>query len=287
MSAPASTLPDPGAVMAQASSENFPVASRVLAPAMRRHLLAIYGFARLVDDTGDDAPGDRLALLDAIEADVDRVYRGAQPYSPLVRRLVPTVRICGIPRDPLGALIEANRRDQRQHSYATYEDLADYCALSANPVGHLVLYVFDAATPERLRLSDLVCTGLQLAEHCQDVSEDRARGRTYLPIEDLDRFGCTVADLDAPRADDRVRALIAFEVRRARALLDEGSALIATLRGRAAFAVAGFVAGGRAALGAIERAGHDGLAGAPRATRRARLVTLAATLAHARAGRRA
>lgn len=279
---PTAALPQADAVMRQASEENFPVASRLLPRDTRHHLLAIYGFARLVDDTGDEAPGDRTALLDLLDADLDRIERAEPPDHPLLRRLAPTVAACRLPLAPLRALIEANRRDQRQAAYETFDDLVAYCALSADPVGRLVLAVFGAATPERCRLSDHVCTALQIAEHCQDVAEDRARGRIYLPAEDLRRFGCTEADLDAPSANERVRALITFEVERVRSLLDRGAPLIGTLRGRRALAVAAYVAGGRAAIAAIERADFDVLAGAPRATRTARVRALGTTLARRR-----
>ena len=135
-----SAPPSPGAVMARAAGENFPVASRLLPRDTRRHLLAIYGFARLVDDIGDEAAGDRVALLDWLEGEVDRIYAGT-PTHPLMQRLVPTVRRFQIPRQPFDRLIAANRQDQEVRTYASFDDLVAYCELSANPVGHLVLYV--------------------------------------------------------------------------------------------------------------------------------------------------
>jgi squalene synthase HpnC len=263
-------LPRTAAVLDQAGSENFPVASRLLPRRDREHLMALYGYARLVDDAGDEAPGDRAALLDEIEAELDRIYAGAAPHHPLTRRLAASVEACDLPRAPLQALIAANRQDQSVHAYATFADLLAYCELSANPVGRLVLHVLDAATPERIALSDRVCTALQLAEHWQDVAEDLASGRIYLPGEDLDRFGVTAADLARSPAPEGVRSLMAFEVRRAHDVLAEGAPLVSTLRGRPRLAVAAFVAGGRAALDAIERAGHDVSTGPPRATRAAR-----------------
>jgi squalene synthase HpnC len=254
------------AILARASSENFSVASLLLGRRTRRHLLAIYGFARLVDQMGDEAEGDRLALLDFLEEDVERAFSGT-PEHPVLQTLVPTIRECGFPREPFLRLIEANRQDQRVARYATYEELADYCDLSANPVGELVLYVFGAATAERISLSDRVCTALQLVEHWQDVGEDFHRGRVYLPREDLERFGVTEAELGAEHASERLRALLAFEVDRARALLDEGALLVRLLRGRAKLAVAGYVGGGRANLDAIGAAGYDVLARTPRAGR--------------------
>jgi squalene synthase HpnC len=266
-------------VMAQASSENFPVASRLLPRAVRRHLLAVYGFARLVDDVGDEAPGDRSRLLDWLEGEVDLLYEG-RPNDPLMKRLAPTVRRFAIPRAPLQKLIAANRQDQVVFTYETFDQLLAYCDLSANPVGHLVLCVLEGGvTPERLRRSNAVCTGLQLVEHWQDVSEDLGRGRTYLPQEDLDRFRVDRADLAAPRADISFRRLMAFEVGRARRLLDDGAPLAADLGGRAGMAVTAFVAGGRSALDAIGRIGYDVLAAKPRSSRVRRTITFLRVLA--------
>ncbi|MFL5957572.1 MAG: squalene synthase HpnC [Solirubrobacterales bacterium] len=271
-------LPPEAIVMAQAGTENFPVASRVLPRRVRGHLLALYGFARLVDDVGDEASGDRLALLDWLDAEVDRVYAGA-PTLPVTARLAATVRACAIRSDPLRALIAANRQDQRITRYETIDDLFAYCELSANPVGRLVLAVLGAATPERVRLADAICTGLQLTEHWQDVVEDLDRGRVYVPLADLARFGCEVDDLRRRPAGAEVRSLLAFEVGRARSLLAAGAPLVRTLRGRPALAVAGFVAGGRAALDAIQRAGYDVSGGPPRPSRPMYARALAATLA--------
>jgi squalene synthase HpnC len=171
--------------------------------------------------------------------------------------LQPTVRNRALPIEPFRKLIEANRRDQLVRRYETYDELLGYCALSAASVGEIVLRIFELATPERIALSDKVCNALQLVEHWQDVGEDYAADRIYLPAEDRRRFGVADAELAAPHAGPRLRALIDFEVARTRGLLAEGAPLVRTLRGRWAVAVAAFVAGGRAALGAIERADHD------------------------------
>ena len=277
-SAPPPRLPDPERVMARAGGENFPVAGLLAGRRRSEHLLAIYGFARLVDDTGDEADGDRGALLAWIEGDLDRLYDGLAPMHPTMRRLAPTVRALDLSPAPFRRLIEANRRDQIVDRYATLDALLDYCRLSAAPVGELVLDVFGAATPDRIELSDQVCFALQICEHLQDVAEDRRRGRVYLPLEDLDRFGCTVDDLSASTASPQLRALLAFEVERARSLLDAGAPLIRRLRGRAALAVAGFVAGGRAALNAIEHADYDVLSLRPRPSREAFGLALAQTI---------
>jgi squalene synthase HpnC len=265
--------------MAKASSENFPVASRLLPERVRADLLSVYGFARLVDDVGDEAAGNRLALLDVIEADVERAFSPTgEPAHPLIAALRPTIVRRSLPIEPFRALVEANRRDQLVHRYGTVGELLDYCELSANPVGELVLRILGAATPDRIQLSNRICTGLQLVEHWQDVAEDYRRGRVYLPTEDLERFGVAEHELAGTTAGPSFKRLMAFEVARARRLLVEGTPLIWTLRGRAAFAVAAFVAGGRAALLAIERADFDVLASRPRPGFPLRAHQLLATL---------
>ncbi len=277
-------MPPPAAVMAQAGGENFPVASRVLPRRIRERLLAIYGFARLADELGDGdvgGPREKLAALDWLEGELGRAYAG-RAHHPLLVRLEATLSECALPREPLQRLIEANRVDQRVARYETWEQLLGYCRLSADPVGELVLGVLGRATPERIALSRRICTALQLTEHWQDVAEDLARGRVYLPAEDLERFGCSEGELREAHAGRRLRGLLAFEVARTRELLEEGAPLIGTLRGRERVAVAAFVAGGRAALEAIERAGYDVLSRPPAASRARRVAALARTLAERR-----
>ncbi|MGW1903027.1 squalene synthase HpnC [Streptomyces hirsutus] len=268
------------ATLDKAAAENFPVAPFFLPGAWRADLMAVYGYARLVDDIGDGdlAPGgadaallgvapdradDRTALLDAFEADLHRVFDSV-PRHPLLCRLQPTVRRRGLPPEPFLGLIAANRQDQVVSRYQTYDDLLAYCELSANPVGRLVLGVTGTSTPERIRRSDAVCTALQIVEHLQDVTEDLGRDRVYLPAEDMKRFHVDEADLAAPHAGASVRALIAFQAQRAQELLDEGAPLVDSVRGRLKLLLAGFVAGGRAALGAIAAAEYDVLPGPPK-----------------------
>ncbi|MGQ5608973.1 MULTISPECIES: squalene synthase HpnC [Streptomyces] len=275
------TVTDPErGTLAKAADENFPVAPFFLPRDWRTDLMAVYGFARLVDDIGDGdlAPGgadarllgvpadradDRLLMLDAFEEDLRRVFDGT-PRHPLLLRLQPTVRRRSLTPEPFLGLIAANRQDQLVGRYETYDDLLAYCELSANPVGRLVLAVTGTGTPERIRRSDAVCTALQIVEHLQDVAEDLGRDRVYLPAEDMKRFHVQEADLAAPTANASVRALIAFEAQRARDLLREGAPLVGSVRGRLRLLLAGFVAGGRAALRAIAAAEHDVLPGPPK-----------------------
>ncbi|WP_326828897.1 squalene synthase HpnC [Streptosporangium sp. NBC_01755] len=256
--------------MLKARRENFPVASCLLPRTRRRHLLAVYGFARAVDDIGDEAQTeDPLRLLDTVDDDLARLYAGRVPRLPVVRALARTVETCSVPAEPFRRLIEANRRDQTVSRYDTFDDLLSYCELSANPVGHIVLHVFDMVTPSHLALSDRVCTALQIIEHCQDIAEDYARGRVYLPGEDLRRFGCGEDDLAETTASARLRDVVALQTRRADRLLDEGDRLARSATGFARLAIAGYVAGGRATTAALARAGHDVLGSAvrPRGTR--------------------
>ncbi|MGH9097803.1 MAG: squalene/phytoene synthase family protein, partial [Acidimicrobiales bacterium] len=207
--APASpTLPGTAEVLAQAGRENFPVALGFLPAKVRHRLMAVYGFARLVDDVGDEVGGDVTAQLDWLEEDLARAATGSAVH-PLLQRLTPLLVDLGLPLDPFRRLIEANRRDQRVRRYQTFEDLRAYCALSAAPVGELVLGIFEVSTAERRAWSDDVCTALQLVEHLQDLGEDARRGRVYLPAEDLARFGCPESDLYAPTASPELREVVA------------------------------------------------------------------------------
>jgi squalene synthase HpnC len=243
-------------VIRQAGAENFPVASWCLPRAVRDHLLAVYGFARLADDIGDEAEGDRVALLDWLEAELDRAAVGEATH-PLLRRLAATIAQCDLPLQPFRDLIEANRRDQCVLRYETFDDLVDYCRLSAVPVGRLVLAVLGESTAARVALSDDICVGLQVVEHLQDVAEDAACGRIYLPQSDLRAFGCAESDVSSPHTGPRLRALLRHEAGRARRLLSASVPLARELPLRPRIAVCGFGAGGLAALDAMERAGYD------------------------------
>jgi squalene synthase HpnC len=264
----------------RAKTENFPVASLLFPRALRPHLRAVYGFARRVDILGDEAEGDRLALLDELEREVEACYedepqqvaRGRalpgraadKPSWPVMRVLQPTIREFDLPRQPFLRLIECNRIDQRKHEYETWDELLWYCDHSADPVGRLVLGLLRLAREDELvAASDDVCTGLQLVNFLQDVPRDLALGRIYLPAEDRRRFEVSV--LDRPNAP--LTALLRFEAERARGLLGAGRTLRERIGGRVGRAVGLFARGGLAAIDVLEEAGWDIFTQRPRPSR--------------------
>lgn len=259
-------LPTETQILGRAAGENFPVTTAVLGRRLRAELVALYGWARLIDQLGDDYPGDRKAALGWAETELSAALAcRATGVHVLVRRAANLVMETGADPQLLRDIIEANRIDQRVSHYGTFEDLVGYCRYSANPVGRLVLAIFGGATPQQCEWSDSICTALQLIEHCGDVAEDAAAGRIYLPADDLERFEVDPAHLSGPGpAGPPLRALICFQAARARRILGEGEPLVTSLSGRARFAVSGFVAGGYAALDALAAASFDPLGGAPR-----------------------
>jgi squalene synthase HpnC len=238
-------------------AENFPVALRLLPKGPRRHLTAVYDVARTIDDLGDESVEDRPAALRAFRTDLATIWEGGRPVAPVLRRLVPTVAGCGLSQRHFVDLIEANLRDQVQSTYPTYAELLAYCDLSANPVGRIVLEIFGQSDPTNVALSDRICTALQIIEHCQDVAEDARAGRCYLPQEDLDRYGVDPGALEVVPTSLELRRVVAFELDRCADLLDAGLPLVGRLRGWARLAVAGYLAGGRAAMLAIRRMKYD------------------------------
>ena len=264
--------------LARTHYENFTVGSWLLPHALRRHLFAVYAFCRRTDDLGDEAPGDRLALLNDWEAELSRCY-GGQPTDPVMVALQDTIQRFDIPAEPFTRLIEANRMDQRQHRYSTYEDLLHYCRHSAEPVGRMVLYVLGYRDPERQSLSDATCTALQLANFWQDVHRDYQMGRIYIPQEDMTRFGYSEEELAAGVVNDRFRSLMRFQVDRAEALFRQGLPLQKLLHGRARLDIALFSRGGMAVLAAIRRQNYDVLSRRPVVTRSRKLWLMLSTMA--------
>jgi squalene synthase HpnC len=250
----------------------------VLPARHRRDLLALYAFARTLDELGDSAAGDRTAQLQELDAELSRIWTDGEVTDPVLKGLTATVRAHDLPARPFHDLVAANLLDQTVTRYATFEELRGYCRLSADPIGRLVLGVFDQGSDAlTVALSDRVCTALQLLEHWQDVGEDRRAGRVYLPQEDLRRHGVPETDLDAGSASPALRALVREEVEKAAELLESGVGIVTRVRGWARPCVAGFVAGGRATAAALRRTDGDVLARSARPSKpgtAARLVVL-------------
>lgn len=268
----------------QTHYENFSVVSWLVPRLLRPHFHSIYAFCRFVDDLGDEAAGDRLALLDQWEADLHRCY-GGQPRHPIHIALQHTIQELSIPDTPFLKLIEANRMDQRQHRYPTYADLLHYCEHSANPVGHLVLHLFGYTDARRQRLADAICTGLQLANFWQDVARDWQIGRLYIPLEDMGSFGYSEGELAAGLANDNFRRLMAFQVARTRDLFREGAELLSLVKGAARFQISLYRWGGMAVLDAIQKQSYDVLHHRPTLSKAAK-ARLAARALVALAGER-
>lgn len=259
--------------LAKAHYENFTVGSWLLPRDKRKHVYAVYAFCRFVDDLGDEFQGSRLEALDFWEEELRRCYDGS-PRHPYMVALKQTIRGFDIPMEPFLKLIKANRMDQAVRRYATYADLEYYCQHSANPVGHIVLYLFGYCDPERQALSDCTCTALQLANFWQDVAVDYAKGRIYIPQEDMERFGYSEDMLARGAVNDAFRHMMAFEVGRARELFVQGLKLVDTLEGSLKLDVALFTLGGMKVLEAIERQGYDVLSRRPALSRATKLAIM-------------
>lgn len=262
--------------IARSHYENFSVASRLMPRDMLPHVAAIYTYCRGVDDLGDEAEGNRLALLDEWAAQLEQCYSGS-PTEPRFLALQHTISTFDIERQPFLDLIEANRMDQVNTRYETYEDVLHYCRHSANPVGDLYLTLIGKNNPERRELSDATCTALQLANFWQDVKRDYAMGRIYIPQEDMRRFGYTEEELARGECTPAFRDLMAFQVERTRRLFGEGFQLVDTLEGAFKMHVKLFTLGGLRVLDAIEGQNYDVLSKRPTVTKARKTWLLAKT----------
>ena len=246
--------------------ENFPVASLALPRRYREPVRRVYHFARSADDFADEgelADAERLQRLGDYRELLAAIGRGETPAHPILGPLAGTIRGHDIPLTLFSDLLSAFEQDVTVKRYATYAELADYCRRSANPVGRILLHIFGQATPRNLAYSDGICTALQLINFWQDVTLDWAKGRVYLPQEDLARFGVSEAQIGARRADGRWQALMAFEVKRALRMLQGGAPLGLALPGRLGLEIRLIVLGGETVLRKIHAARGDVLAQRP------------------------
>jgi squalene synthase HpnC len=262
--------------LATSHYENFPVVTWFLPRELHQHFYNVYAYCRISDDLGDEV-GDKqqsLQLLDQWEAELARCYRG-EPRHPVFVALRETVQKFEIPQHEFSELLQAFRQDQVVTHYPRFADLLGYCQYSANPVGHLVLYLCGYKDAARQRLSDFTCTALQLANFWQDVGADFDKGRIYLPLEDFAKFSVSERDLAERRATPQFRAMMKFEIERAREWFQRGLPLAKQVDRRLARDIELFSRGGLAILGAIERQNYDVLTSRPVISKRRKILLLA------------
>jgi squalene synthase HpnC len=259
--------------LAKSHYENFSVATWFLPKRLRQHFYNIYAYCRISDDLGDEVgdPQQSLELLDQWERELDACYAGS-PKHPVFVALAETVQQCGIPKHEFSDLLIAFRQDQTVTRFETFNNVLAYCRYSANPVGHLVLYLCGYSDAERQQLSDYTCTALQLANFWQDVFVDYGKGRIYLPLEDLRRFGVTGEDIAQRRATPQFLALMKFEVERAREWFARGLPLVKMVNRELAVDLELFSRGGEEILNAIERQGFDVLRARPAISKSRKLL---------------
>ena len=240
--------------------ENFPVASLLLPAPLRHPVSVIYRFARAADDFADegDLPAaERLAQLDVYRQELRRLEAGAAPQQPLFVELGQIVRRYRLPLPPFYALLDAFAQDVIKGRYADFADLMHYCRRSADPVGRLLLHLFGAATEENLKHSDAICSSLQLINFCQDVGIDWRKNRIYLPQDEMQRYGVSERQIAAGDTSGQWKALMRFQVERARALLKSGAPLGRALPGRIGMEIRTIVEGGLRILEKIDRVEGD------------------------------
>lgn len=261
--------------LARSHYENFLVATVFCPRPLKQHFYNIYAYCRISDDLGDEI-GDShksLALLDWWEAELEAMYAG-HPNHPVFVALYETVEKFQIPPEPFKRLLKAFRQDQVCTRYPTYADLLGYCENSANPVGHLVLYLCGYRDAQRFALADKTCTALQLANFWQDITRDLDKGRIYLPLEDIRRFGYSEEELLARRFTPAFANLMRFEVERTRALFREGQALAPLVQKRLRLDVEMFSEGGLEVLRRIEAQNYDVLSKRPTVPKSRQLLLL-------------
>ena len=240
--------------------ENFPVASLFLPPRLRAPVGVIYRFARSADDfadEGQDAPAERLAKLDAYRVELDRIRDVQAPQTPLFAEVAAMVAEFRLPLAPFYDLLDAFSQDVVKQRYADFGEVMHYCSRSAAPVGRLLLHLYHATQPDNIAKSDAICSALQLVNFWQDVAVDLAKDRIYLPVDEMARFRVDEAALRREDTGGEWRALMAFQVERARAMLESGAPLAKRLPGRIGFELRLMVQGGLRILEKIEAVRYD------------------------------
>jgi squalene synthase HpnC len=262
--------------LARTHYENFSVATWFLPARLRQHFCNVYAYCRISDDLGDEVGNAQqsLELLDQWEAELNACYAGS-PRHPVFVALAGTVKQFEIPKHEFSDLLIAFRQDQTVTRFETFDDLLGYCRYSANPVGHLVLYLCGYSDAERQQLSDCTCTALQLANFWQDVYVDYGKGRIYLPLEDMRRHGVSEEDIAQRRATAQFMALMKFQVERARQWFERGLPLVNKVGRELAVDLELFTRGGQEILNAIERQGFNVLHRRPAISKTRKLLLVA------------
>ncbi len=260
--------------IAKAHYENFPI-GWFIPKALRKHVYAVYAFARTADDFSDEEEfeGKRIERLDEFERKLDDAVLG-RADEPLFIAVAETLEKTGIPPRHLKDLLTAFRLDTTKKRYRDYRELETYCVYSANPIGRIVLTLFGFNDPRLLELSDRICTGIQLVNHWQDIAVDLKKNRVYLPEEDLNRFGYSYEDLAQRRLDDRFRSLMRFEVARTRSLLYEGRPLLDELERSLKWQVSLMWLGPMKILERIEKSQYDVFSARPSLSHRDKMTLL-------------
>ncbi len=264
--------------------ENFTVVSRLLPREKRKYIYALYAFSRYTDDLGDELEEGNLEALDRWESELEEIGKDEFRGNTILVALKDTVESNGLSLEPFKKIITANRLDQENRSYETYDDLLYYCDHSANPVGRIFLQIFGYGGRRRFELSDKTCTGLQLANFWQDVDRDEQIGRVYIPEEDMRRFNYSRKELQKRVYNDNFVELMEFEVNRARELLLDGLELVPTLDGRVKVDVRLFNLGGLKVLDKIESINYDVLHERPTVSRGEKVWLFLRTAARAPLG---
>jgi phytoene synthase len=240
--------------------ENFPVASVLMPRRLRKPVAAIYHFARAADDIADEgdlSSEERLQQLDDFRDELDHIAADETPLLPLFKHLAAEIREHSLPMQPFHDLLDAFSQDVVKKRYANYDEVTDYCRRSANPVGNLLLHLYEEAIPVNIAYSDAICTSLQLINFWQDVAKDFAIGRIYLPQDDMARFGVNEEQIGTCVTNEAWRALMKFQVDRARTLMRQGAPLGSVLGGRIGLEMRMIIAGGMRILDKLEAADYD------------------------------
>lgn len=240
--------------------ENFPVASVLMPKRLRRPVAAIYHFARAADDIADegDMPDEeRLRRLDEFRAELARIAANDAPLSPLFVNLAAEIRQHALPMQPFHDLLDAFSQDVVKKSFGDFAELLDYCRRSANPVGTLLLHLYEEATPVNIAYSDAICTSLQLINFWQDVEKDYKIRRIYLPLDEMARFNVTNIQIERRICDENWKNLMKFQVDRARVMMLSGAPLGSILTGRIGLEMRMIIAGGLRILDKLEAVDYD------------------------------